>query len=138
MASEPNVYERTRGKITLRSLRDSKPKSKTGQIRFMLSDIEAALRTGHSVKEVWAVAVENGLNTTYKQFSSYLARVRRRERPQRGPAKPSLDHNASSRTPDNLDAQAAHDPFANLRSEREKHAKRGFHFDPFSVDKDLI
>lgn len=64
---------------SIRELKDEKPKSLMGQIRWMLSDIEAALNSGHSLIEIHARLNQNGIEIPYKQLSLYLGRIRRQD-----------------------------------------------------------
>jgi hypothetical protein len=71
---------------SIRELRHQRPKSLMGQIRWMLPDIEAALDSGHSLTDVYAMLNKHGVAISYKQLSLYIGRIRREEekRPRRG------------------------------------------------------
>ena len=71
---------------SIRKLRHQRPKSLMGQIRWMLPDIEAALDSGHSLTDVYAMLNKHGVAISYKQLSLYIGRIRREEekRPRRG------------------------------------------------------
>lgn len=64
---------------SIRKLKDEKPKSLMGQIRWMLPDIEAALDSGHSLTDVHAMLNKHEIEIPYKQLSLYLGRIRRQE-----------------------------------------------------------
>jgi hypothetical protein len=78
--------DKTEGVLeSIRKLKDEKPKSLMGQIRWMLPDIEAALDSGHNLTDIHARLNKHGIEIPYKQLSLYLGRIRRQEekRPQR-------------------------------------------------------
>ena len=72
--------DKTEGVLeSIRKLKDEKPKSLMGQIRWMLPDIEAALDSGHSLTDIHARLNKHGIGIPYKQLSLYLGRIRRQE-----------------------------------------------------------
>ena len=72
--------DKTEGVLeSIRKLKDEKPKSLMGQIRWMLPDIEAALDSGHSLTDVHAMLNKHEIEIPYKQLSLYLGRIRRQE-----------------------------------------------------------
>ena len=64
---------------SIRKLKDEKPKSLMGQIRWMLPEIEAALNSGHNLTDIHAMLNTHGIEIPYKQLSLYLGRIRRQE-----------------------------------------------------------
>jgi hypothetical protein len=64
---------------SIRKLKDERPKSLMGQIRWMLPDIEAALTSGHNLTDIHAMLNKHGIEIPYKQLSLYLGRIRRKE-----------------------------------------------------------
>ena len=72
--------DKTKGVLeSIRNLKDEKPKSLMGQIRWMLPDIEAALDSGHSLTDIHARLNKHGIEIPYKQLSLYLGRIRRQQ-----------------------------------------------------------
>ena len=72
--------DKTEGVLeSIRKLKDEKPKSLMGQIRWMLPDIEAALDSGHSLTDIHAMLNKHEIEIPYKQLSLYLGRIRRQE-----------------------------------------------------------
>ena len=72
--------DKTEGVLeSIRKLKDEKPKSLMGQIRWMLPDIEAALNSGHNLTDIHAMLNKHGIEIPYKQLSLYLGRIRRQE-----------------------------------------------------------
>lgn len=72
--------DKTEGVLeSIRKLKDEKPKSLMGQIRWMLPDIEAALDSGHSLTDIHAMLNKHKIEIPYKQLSLYLGRIRRQE-----------------------------------------------------------
>jgi len=84
--SKRSGTDKTEGVLeSIRKLKDEKPKSLMGQIRWMLPDIEAALDSGHSLTDIHAMLNKHGIEIPYKQLSLYMGRIRREEekRPRR-------------------------------------------------------
>jgi len=126
--------------------RAEKPGTKSGQIRALWPDIEAAIAVGQSMKTIctW-LAEEAGITLGVTSLTSYVSRIRRREIRLRTPplvpiaASPlSADpypQIATGRTPA---AEPAFDPLANFRTSQAKNP--GYHYHPATADdeKDLI
>ncbi len=126
--------------------RAEKPATKSGQIRALWPDIEAALAVGQSMKTIctW-LAEEAGITLGVTSLTSYVSRIRRRETHRRtsAPVPPaatpiSVDARpplVSARTPG---VAPSFDPLANLRTSQAKNP--GFHYRPATADdeKDLI
>lgn len=126
--------------------RAEKPPTKSGQIRALWPDIEAALAVGQSMKTIctW-LAEEAGITLGVTSLTSYISRIRRREAHRRTPipaplaARPiSLDARpplASARTPG---VEPNFDPLANFRASQAKYP--GFHYRPATAEdeEDLI
>ena len=104
------------------------PKKKAALIRSLLPTIEAALRSGQTLKDIWQTLHRQGLNIGYHVFQMTLWRARRTTAgtaPGRGKdTKPSQ----SQQQPLDADVPApeAHDPFANLK--RLEANRPGFHW----------
>ena len=126
--------DKTEGVLeSIRKLKDEKPKSLMGQIRWMLPDIEAALDSGHSLTDVHAMLNKHEIEIPYKQLSLYLGRIRRQEeksprririskrsaRPQPGePSHPGSDEGGVSISPTSEGGKLPllkADPLANLK-----------------------
>ena len=127
--------------------RAEKPATKSGQIRALWPDIEAALAVGQSMKTIctW-LAEEAGITLGVTSLTSYVSRIRRREThrhpsipvpsvasPISADARPPL---ASPRTPGSV--APGFDPLANFRTSQAKNP--GFHYSPAKAEdeKDLI
>jgi len=122
--------------IHLRSLPSTQPATKIGQVVWAWAEIEAGLAAGMKLKEVWEAALLDGLETSYAQFRVYVSRIRRRRQrltvisTQPPPTVANGEHG--------LRVPPVHDPFRNLREQREKKKLTTFEYDPFSINKDLI
>lgn len=133
------VRKRTKSEfVHLRSLPGVEPQTSTGRVAWIWPEIEAALTTGKKLREVWDAARADGLDIPYPQFRVYVSRIRRRQSRQRRsqtapPPAASAESNASPLPPPN-----SADPYRNLREQREKKQSDEFHFDPFSIQKQLI
>ncbi len=119
--------------IHLRSLVSVLPATNAGQVSAAWGEIEAALARGTKLREVWEAAKLDGLKTPYPQFRVYVSRLRRRRREstRSAPQPPPTQTN----TADGLPAPPVHDPFRNLREQREKKRRSTFEYDPFSITK---
>ena len=71
----------------------------------------------------------------YAQFRVYVSRLRTRKSVGRSP---DPDTKPRSAVDSNPEPAVPLDPFHNLRQQREKKRSTGFHYDPFSIQKDLI
>jgi hypothetical protein len=128
--------DKTEGVLeSIRRLRNEKPKSLMGQIRWMYPDIEAALDSGHSLTDIHAMVNGHGITIPYKQLSLYIGRIRREEekRPRRnienrsasGPVgeinelrKPPEAVTTQSTRPDEKVPLLKSDPLANLKQKK--------------------
>jgi hypothetical protein len=135
--------------------RAEKPATKSGQIRALWPDIEAALAIGQSMKTIctW-LAEEVGITLGVTSLTSYVSRIRRRESQRRrsmpapavasptsaaarprlvsAPTPVSQGSTGPERVPPNFD------PLANLRASQAKNP--GFHYRPATAEdeEDLI
>ena len=121
--------------VHLRSLPSTQPATKIGQVTWIWPEIEAGLKAGMKLKEVWEAASRDGLEISYPQFRVYMSRLRRRREGSKvvesqppPPIGNEIDPASETQEPD---------PFRNLREQREK-KKAGFDYDPFSANKGLI
>jgi hypothetical protein len=105
-------------------------------VTWAWAEIEAGLAAGMKLKEVWEAARKDGIDTSYAQFRVYISRLRcRRQRSSIAPVPPPAGGNGASTDAD----LPQHDPFRNLREQREKKKKdAGFEYDPFSINRNLI
>jgi hypothetical protein len=135
--------------------RAGKPTTKSGQIRALWPDIEAALAVGQSMKTIctW-LAEEAGITLGVTSLTSYVSRIRRREshrrtstpvptvasptsaavRPPLVSARPPVLQGSTGSEPD----VPGFDPLANFRASQAKNP--GFHYHPATAndEKDLI
>lgn len=108
---------------SLADLASRRPVTKAGQIRWLLPEIEAAFRAGHRLKEICAVLNERGLTISYADFRTALYRIRRRRK--------------VTAPPRGSEAQAG-SVLDEIRQQREKRERMGFHHNPFASDKELV
>jgi hypothetical protein len=120
----------------LQSLPSTQPATKIGQVTWVWAEIEAGLAAGMKLKEVWQAASRDGLEMSYAQFRVYISRLRRRRQ------LTTAIHTQPPPTFANgepaLPVPPLHDPFRNLREQREKKRLTTFEYDPFSTNKNLI
>ena len=134
--------------MRLHDLSAEKPTTKMGQIRWAWPEIRAALAAGHTLQRVHERLDEIGIEIDYRTLSLYVGRLERelgldqRRRMTAAPeagkteaptSSPAIGSRAVAAT-----LEAAQDPFANIRREREKKKCAGFEFDAFSTNKNLL
>src|SRR5215472_10828098 len=151
-----NWIGQSRSRLALR--RSEKPATKAGQIRALWPDIEAALAVGQSVKTVCAwLAEDAGISLSVTSLTSYVSRIRRREKAQGrmvGPLDPSQalsrstsapPHSRSSLVPTQVSILASReprtrselneiqrDPLANFHTSEAK--RPGFNYRPATAE----
>ena len=108
IGSSPNRY-----RDTLEKLAAEPPTTKTALLYSFLTEIEVALRSGKTHKEVWQRLNDDGLDINCETFCRLIRRVRKKPRISAGRS------GKSSELP-KLHAQGTaiggeHDPLANLR-----------------------
>jgi hypothetical protein len=122
----------------LSALLEGRPKTKSGQIRWLWPNIKAALRDGHQLKHVWECLVQDGVNLSYSKLRWYVARLRKLEaagadlpgdgtEPEVTRALGALPNGASNSDTPKRDA------LANLRDRMNK--RPGFEFDERPPDE---
>jgi hypothetical protein len=119
--------------VHLRSLLSVLPATATGQVTAAWGEIDAGLARGMKLREVWEAATLDGLEIPYPQFRVYVSRVRGRQRRSSTPQLPPVVTNVEQSL-----LNPPHDPFRNLREQREKKKQSVFEYDPFSINKNLI
>ena len=135
-SNPPPLRKRASADLThLRSLASVLPATTTGQVTAAWGEIEAALARGTKLREIWEAARLDGLEMPYPQFRVYVSRLRRRRREpsKSAPQPPPAQTNAADGLP-----CPPHDPFRNLREQREKKKLTTFEYDPFSINKNLV
>ena len=121
--------------IHLHRLPSTQPATKIGWVNWVWAEIEDALAAGMKLKEVWEAVSRDGLEMSYAQFRVYISRLRRRRQGTTTvPQHPPTVTNGEPGPP----IPASHDPFRNLREQREKKKLTTFEYDPFSINKNLI
>src|SRR5437667_4902981 len=108
LLSTPNRFRHA-----LERLAAEPPSTKTALMRSLLSEIEAALASGKTWKQVWQCLADDGLDISYETFRKVLQRVRKKARISAPPgAKASEFPGLSAQeTADGV----ARDPLANLK-----------------------
>ncbi len=117
--STPYLYRQA-----LEKLASEPPTTKTALLRSLLSEIEVALRSGKTHKQVWQTLSDAGLDITCETFCRLIRRARQKPRisaPRSGKSTEVLE----------LDAQQTatglkHDPLVNVR--RLEVSRPGFHY----------
>ena len=75
LVSTPNRFRHT-----LEKLAAEPPSTKTALIQSLLFEIEAALASGKTWKQVWQCLADDGLDISYQTFRKVLQRVRKKAR----------------------------------------------------------
>lgn len=118
MMSTANLYRRA-----LEKLADEPPTTKTALLRSLLSEIEVALRSGKTHKQIWQRLSDAGLDMTCETFCRLIRRARKKPRMTAAQGK-------STEVPELRTQQAEssveHDPLVNLR--RLEVSRPGFHY----------
>jgi len=106
------------------------PKTKSGQVVWAWPDIQASLKSGRNLKEIWEALQLDGIVMSYGQFRVYVSRVRRRFASRTDPALPPREA-SSGVDPQTGPSAPTRDPIANIRREFERKQTSGFNYDPF-------
>jgi hypothetical protein len=117
--SIPNRYRRGLEKLTAEP-----PATKTALISILLPEIETALASGKTRKQVWKQLAEDGLDLTYNTFHSTLWRVQRK--PRTAAAMRRKTTKVLKAEAEQLTEELGHDPLVNLR--RLEQSRPGFHY----------
>ena len=141
MDPSPQSPERRRKRtdlVHLRSLALDQPETATGQVLWMWPEIQHALLTGKTVREIWHAARLDGIDIEYPQFRVYVSRLRRRGQASGGLPRQDqqiqsamLSEQASATRP-----KAPADPLYNLRVQLEKKRQSHFEYNPFPDPSD--
>lgn len=119
--SSPYFYRQT-----LEKLAEEPPTTKTALVRCLLPQIQVALRSGKTLKQVWQRLSEDGLDISCATFCRLIRRARAKPRPSATPSgKSEEDLSAGTRATEN---SVARDPLANLK--RLEANRPGFHWQP--------
>jgi hypothetical protein len=111
------------------------PKKKAALIRSLLPTIEAALRSGQTLKDIWGALDKQGLDISYHVFQMTLWRARKRKAGTALGRGKNSEPSQSQPPPDgDVPAPEAHDPLANLR--RLEANRPGFHWRPTPTRKE--
>ena len=109
------------------------PKTKTALICSLLPEIETALVSGKTRKQVWQRLADEGLDVSYKTFHTIVRRARNKRHLTAAPAR-------KMRRPRDRKCEEAppglkHDPLVNLR--RLEESRPGFHYQA-NLDLDFL
>lgn len=112
---------------SIEELTASTPKKKAALIRSLLPTIEAALRSGQTLKDIWETLDRQGLDMGYHVFQMTLWRARRTKAGTAPGWGKDTKPSQSQQLPDeDVPAPEARDPFANLK--RLEANRPGFHW----------
>jgi len=101
----------------LNKLAVTPPRRKAALIRSLLPGIEAALRSGHGLKEIWVALEGEGLQMSYRVFHKTLSRSRNAKKPTATSSWGKQDKPLDAQEPQGtkVEAVTGRHPFANLR-----------------------
>jgi hypothetical protein len=119
LVSTPN-----RLRHALEKLAAEPPSTKTALMRSLLSEIEAALASGKTWKQVWQCLADDGLDISYETFRKLLQRVRKKARISAPRSGKSLEL-PGAYSQESVDG-VARDPLVNLKRLDEN--RPGFHW----------
>ena len=117
--SSPYFYRQT-----LEKLAEEPPTTKTALLRSLLPQIQVALRSGKTLKQVWQRLSEDGLDISCETFCRLVRRARAKPRPSAAPSGESVEARATSIQA--TEGNDARDPFENLK--RLQANRPGFHW----------
>jgi len=117
--SPTNLYRQA-----LEKLAAEPPATKTALLRSLLSEIEAALRSGKTHKQVWQRLSDAGLNITCETFCRLIRRARKK--PRLSAARGGKNIEDSELRTQQTESSVEHDPLVNLR--RLEVSRPGFHY----------
>ena len=112
----------------LNKLAATPPRRKAALIRSLLPGIEAALRSGHCLKEIWVALEGEGLQMSYRVFHKTVSRSRNAKKPTATSSWGKQDKPLEAQGPQGTKVETVEDrdPFANLRRLEEN--RPGFHW----------
>jgi hypothetical protein len=119
LVSTPNRFRHA-----LEKLAAEPPSTKTALMRSLLSEIEAALASGKTWKQVWQCLADDGLDISYETFRKLLQRVRKKARISAPRSGKSLEL-PGAYSQESVDG-VARDPLVNLKRLDEN--RPGFHW----------
>jgi len=117
-----------RCRATLEKLLSTVPSRKTAPVYALLPEIELALGSGWTRKEVWESLSSDGLEVSYKTFNTIIRRARKKPRataPRNWGKERGSSECEQLQQRDALNSDG-HDPLANLR--RLEQNRPGFHW----------
>ena len=109
---------------TLEKLAAEPPATKTALICSLLPDIETALVSGKTRKQVWQRLAADGLDVTYKTFHTIIRRAHKKPRTTAALGRKSPRPLKAEE--EGLPGESVHDPLVNLR--KVEACRPGFHF----------
>jgi hypothetical protein len=119
---------------TLEKLAAEPPATKSALIRSLLPEIETALASGKTCKQLWERLVREGLDVSYPTFHTIVRRAREKSK------QTAAQGGRKSGSPNaecSLDqGEIGHDPLANLR--RAEESRAGFRFRGTESLKELV
>jgi hypothetical protein len=112
----------------LNKLAATPPRRKAALVRSILPGIEAALRCGHGLKEIWVALQGEGLQMSYRVFHKTVSRSRNAKKPTAASCWRKQDKPLEAQGPQGTKVETVEerDPFANLR--RLEEDRPGFHW----------
>jgi hypothetical protein len=106
--SSPHFYRQA-----LEKLAEEPPTTKTALLRFLLPQIQVALRSGKTLKQVWQRLSEEGFDISCETFCRLIRRARAKPHESAAPSGESVEvFSASTQA---TESGTAPDPLANLK-----------------------
>ena len=106
------------------ALSSEKPTTKSGLVRSLLPEIEAAIRAGHTIKRIWERIHQRETTLSYRVFWLALKRLRANE------SKPTAPANGEKGPTQSLLPEKSRtsefDPLANVK--RAQATRQGFYY----------
>jgi hypothetical protein len=127
MKSSPQLYRQT-----LEKLAEEPPTTKTALLRSLLPQIQLALRSGKTLKQVWQRLFEDGLDMSCETFCRLIRRARTKPRSSAAPSGKSPELPIVD--PQGNAEDITRDPLANIK--RLEQSRPGFHWRASSTRRD--
>jgi hypothetical protein len=130
--------------VRRRAASPKKPRTKIGTVKWLWPEISSALAHGFTLKEIWQALGASGVPLDYSRFTEYARRLRKEppgfSRGLEPTAALAAGQSGPLETPELRGAASpasAHDPFRNIREQKEKQQHSRFEYNPIPR-KDLL
>jgi Family of unknown function (DUF5338) len=137
-----SVAEDELSAVRRRAASPKRPRTKIGTVKWLWPEIHGSLEQGFTLKEIWQALGAAGVPMDYSRFAEYVRRFRKQARLPVSLEPTAANDIAESRASaqdsrSNVNPASAHDPFRNIREQKERQRYSRFEYNPIP-DKDLL